>query len=82
MKFGVGMAPVEPLQKVVSVAKLAEDLGFSTVVHADLILVFEAGRVVEMGTFAALKNEHGLFQRLLQAGELHEHEGRKPEPRA
>ena len=35
MKFGVGMAPVEPLQKVVSVAKLAEDLGFSTVVHAD-----------------------------------------------
>ncbi|HEY6789336.1 MAG TPA: LLM class flavin-dependent oxidoreductase [Trebonia sp.] len=35
MKFGMGMAPVEPLKKVVSVAKLAEDLGFSTVVHAD-----------------------------------------------
>jgi 5,10-methylenetetrahydromethanopterin reductase len=35
MKFGVGMAPVEPLQKVVSVAKLAEELGFSQIVHAD-----------------------------------------------
>jgi 5,10-methylenetetrahydromethanopterin reductase len=35
MKFGVGMAPVEPLKKVVSVAKLAEELGFSQIVHAD-----------------------------------------------
>jgi 5,10-methylenetetrahydromethanopterin reductase len=35
MKFGVGMAPVEPLKKVVSVAKLAEELGFSHMVHAD-----------------------------------------------
>jgi 5,10-methylenetetrahydromethanopterin reductase len=35
MKFGVGMAPVEPLKKVVSVAKLAEELGFSHIVHAD-----------------------------------------------
>jgi len=29
------MAPVEPLKKVVSVAKLAEDLGFEHFVHAD-----------------------------------------------
>jgi 5,10-methylenetetrahydromethanopterin reductase len=35
MKFGVGMAPVESLKKVVSVAKLAEELGFSQIVHAD-----------------------------------------------
>lgn len=35
VRFGVGMAPVEPLRKVVSVAKLAEDLGFEHIVHAD-----------------------------------------------
>jgi len=35
VRFGVGMAPVEPLKKVVSVAKLAEDLGFEHIVHAD-----------------------------------------------
>ena len=35
VKFGVGMAPVEPLAKVVSVAKLAEELGFESFVHAD-----------------------------------------------
>jgi 5,10-methylenetetrahydromethanopterin reductase len=35
VRFGVGMAPVEPLKKVVSVAKLAEDLGFESIVHAD-----------------------------------------------
>jgi 5,10-methylenetetrahydromethanopterin reductase len=35
VKFGVGMAPVEPLKKVVSVAKLAEELGFEHFVHAD-----------------------------------------------
>ncbi len=35
VKFGVGMAPVEPLKKVVSVAKLAEELGFEHIVHAD-----------------------------------------------
>ena len=35
VRFGVGMAPVEPLKKVVSVAKLAEDLGFEHFVHAD-----------------------------------------------
>jgi 5,10-methylenetetrahydromethanopterin reductase len=35
VSFGVGMAPVEPLKKVVSTAKLAEDLGFEHVVHAD-----------------------------------------------
>jgi 5,10-methylenetetrahydromethanopterin reductase len=35
VSFGVGMAPVEPLKKVVSVARLAEELGFEHVVHAD-----------------------------------------------
>jgi 5,10-methylenetetrahydromethanopterin reductase len=35
VRFGVGMAPVEPLKKVVSVAKLAEELGFEHFVHAD-----------------------------------------------
>lgn len=33
--FGVGMAPVESLKKVVSVARLAEKLGFEYFVHAD-----------------------------------------------
>lgn len=35
VSFGVGMAPVEPLTKIVWVAKLAEELGFEHVVHAD-----------------------------------------------
>ena len=35
VRFGVGMAPVEPLKKVVATAKLAERLGFEYVVHAD-----------------------------------------------
>lgn len=35
VRFGVGMAPVEPLKKVVATARLAEDLGFDCVVHAD-----------------------------------------------
>ena len=35
VSFGVGMAPVESLQKVVATAKLAEQLGFEHVVHAD-----------------------------------------------
>src|SRR5215472_4584555 len=35
VRFGIGMAPVEPLKKVVSMAKLAEELGFEHVVHAD-----------------------------------------------
>lgn len=42
----------------------------STVVNADLILVFDKGRVVESGTFASLRNNGGLFQRLLSSGEL------------
>lgn len=42
----------------------------STVTSADLILVFESGRIVETGTFDELKNKHGLFSRLLTAGEL------------
>jgi len=35
VRFGVGMAPVEPLKKVIATAKLAEQLGFEYVVHAD-----------------------------------------------
>jgi 5,10-methylenetetrahydromethanopterin reductase len=33
--FGMGMAPVEPLSKVVATAKLAEELGFGFIGHAD-----------------------------------------------
>ncbi len=33
--FGMGMAPVEPLSKVIATAKLAEDLGFAYFGHAD-----------------------------------------------
>ncbi|MDP9301422.1 MAG: LLM class flavin-dependent oxidoreductase, partial [Actinomycetota bacterium] len=35
VRFGVGMAPVEPLKKIASMAKLAEELGFEYFVHAD-----------------------------------------------
>lgn len=35
VRFGVGMAPVEPLKKLVSMAKLAEELGFEYFGHAD-----------------------------------------------
>jgi 5,10-methylenetetrahydromethanopterin reductase len=35
VSFGVGMAPVEPLAKIVEVARMAEELGFDSVVHAD-----------------------------------------------
>lgn len=42
----------------------------STVVDADLILVFEAGRIVESGTFNELRNGAGRFQSLLASGQL------------
>jgi glucan exporter ATP-binding protein len=42
----------------------------STVVTADLILVFDGGRIVEQGTFQELKSLGGLFSRLLNAGQL------------
>lgn len=35
VSFGIGMAPVEPLKKIISVARLAEELGFEHFVHAD-----------------------------------------------
>jgi 5,10-methylenetetrahydromethanopterin reductase len=35
VKFGMGMAPVEPLNKVVATAKLAEELGFTYFGQAD-----------------------------------------------
>lgn len=35
VRFSMGMAPVEPLKKVISVAKLAEELGFEHFMHAD-----------------------------------------------
>ncbi len=35
VSFGVGMAPVEPLEKIASVARMAEELGFDSFVHAD-----------------------------------------------
>jgi 5,10-methylenetetrahydromethanopterin reductase len=35
VRFGLGMAPVESLAKVISIATLAEELGFEHFVHAD-----------------------------------------------
>jgi 5,10-methylenetetrahydromethanopterin reductase len=35
VRFGMGMAPVEPLTKLVETARLAEDLGFDYFGHAD-----------------------------------------------
>jgi ATP-binding cassette, subfamily B, beta-glucan exporter len=40
----------------------------STVVNADTILVLEAGRIVERGSFRALVARHGLFARLVAEG--------------
>lgn len=37
----------------------------STIRHADRIYVLEAGRVVQVGTFAKLQSEEGLFSRLI-----------------
>ncbi len=42
----------------------------STVISADLILVFEQGRIVESGTFEDLRNQNGLFANLVKIGEL------------
>ncbi len=42
----------------------------STVISADLILVFEGGRIIESGTFQSLREKHGLFADLVKAGEL------------
>jgi len=42
----------------------------STIVAADHILVMAEGRIVQSGTFAALRAEQGLFSRLLHAGEI------------
>lgn len=40
----------------------------STVADADLILVFDRGRIVERGTFATLVEQNGLFARLVREG--------------
>ncbi len=42
----------------------------STVVEADLILVFEQGRIAQAGTFEELRRTEGVFARLVAAGEL------------
>jgi glucan exporter ATP-binding protein len=42
----------------------------STVVNADLILVFDGGRIVQSGTFSELERSPGIFRRLLRAGQL------------
>jgi ATP-binding cassette subfamily B protein len=44
----------------------------STVLSADRIFVMQGGRIVQRGTFAELRQQNGLFARLLQAGELGE----------
>lgn len=53
----------------------------STVVNADLILVFENGQIVERGTFAELSMSGGVFGRLLKAGQLLP-QGKTDEPNA
>lgn len=50
----------------------------STVVNADLILVFEKGRIAEAGTFSDLRQANGIFRRLVDAGELNTE--RRPPP--
>jgi ATP-binding cassette subfamily B protein len=42
----------------------------STVANADKIIMIEAGRIVEMGTFRQLMDKGGAFTRLVNAGEL------------
>ena len=42
----------------------------STVVSADLILVFKDGVIVEAGSFESLRNSGGMFEALLRAGQL------------
>ncbi len=44
----------------------------STVADADLILVFDQGRIVERGTFAALVAQGGLFASLVREGRITE----------
>nr|WP_280642108.1 glucan ABC transporter ATP-binding protein/ permease [Rhodomicrobium vannielii] len=54
----------------------------STVASADKILVLEKGRIVEMGTFAALAEAGGIFERLVKAGDFKEDEPDAPAARA
>jgi ATP-binding cassette subfamily B protein len=42
----------------------------STIVHADLILVFEKGQIVERGHFNELSESSIYFKQLLKSGEL------------
>ncbi|UYL07282.1 glucan ABC transporter ATP-binding protein/ permease [Bdellovibrio sp. SKB1291214] len=42
----------------------------STVIEADLILVFKNGRIIESGNFQELCNRNGLFTELVKLGEL------------
>jgi glucan exporter ATP-binding protein len=46
----------------------------STIVSADLILVMQEGRIVQMGTYRELSQKQGLFSSLLYAGDM-EREG-------
>jgi ATP-binding cassette subfamily B protein len=54
----------------------------STVASADKILVLEKGRIVEAGTFAALAEAGGIFERLVKAGDFKEDEADAPAARA
>lgn len=42
----------------------------STVISADLVLVFDQGHIVESGTFDELKQKDGLLAKLIKMGEL------------
>jgi ABC-type multidrug transport system fused ATPase/permease subunit len=50
----------------------------STVANADLILVFDKGRIVERGTYQSLARAGGLFERLVREGELIDLEDNEP----
>jgi 5,10-methylenetetrahydromethanopterin reductase len=52
VKFGMGMAPVEPLSKVIHVAKLAEDLGFEYFMNADQRFAGERDAFVSLSAAA------------------------------
>jgi 5,10-methylenetetrahydromethanopterin reductase len=52
VSFGMGMAPVEPISKVIWVAKLAEDLGFEYFMNADQIFNGERDAFVSLSAAA------------------------------
>jgi ATP-binding cassette subfamily B protein len=52
----------------------------STVSDADQILVLDAGRIVERGTFRELVTQQGMFARMVAEGGFVAPETRDPQP--